>query len=207
VLCQLSYSHRHCDYSNCDSELSEFTLALRKDREGLPVAGRAVGEYLYGAGVSHAAASVIADSFAPVKPLKLRRSYISSFIQRPRLRCSSKWSASQMQQISLGSVTYKSFLERSRGYVLLTLNLAGAVDYECLASRSWAIPQERGLHSETGEPFVWAFSVMPVFTIFFVVDVFWGALILVSQQWRRGYLWLLTALIWLVAAVIDFAHH
>jgi hypothetical protein len=43
VLCQLSYSHRHCDYSNCDSELSEFTLALRKDREGLPVAGRAVG--------------------------------------------------------------------------------------------------------------------------------------------------------------------
>jgi hypothetical protein len=48
---------------------------------------------------------------------------------------------------------------------------------------------------------------MPVFTIFFIVDVFWGALILVSKQWRRGYLWLLTALIWLVAAVIDFAHH
>jgi hypothetical protein len=79
-----------------------------------------------------------------------------------------------MQQISLGSVTYKSYLERSRGYVLLTFNLAGAVVCECLASRSWAIPQERGLHSETGEPFVWAFSVMPVFTIFFVVDVFLG---------------------------------
>ena len=112
-----------------------------------------------------------------------------------------------MQQISLGSVTYKSFLERSRGYVLLTLNLAGAVDYECLASRSWAIPQERGLHSETGEPFVWAFSVMPVFTIFFVVDVFWGALILVSQQWRRGYLWLLTALILAGRCSDRFAHH
>jgi hypothetical protein len=74
VLCQLSYSHRHCDYSNCDSELSEFTLALRKDRGGLPVAGRAVGAYLYGAGISQAEASVIADSFALVKPLKLRRS-------------------------------------------------------------------------------------------------------------------------------------
>jgi hypothetical protein len=61
--------------------------------------------------------------------------------------------------------------------------------------------------SLTGEPFVWAFSVVPVFTIFFVVDVFWGALILVSQQWRRRYLWLLTVLIWLVAARIDFAHH
>jgi hypothetical protein len=70
----LSYSHRHCDYSNCDSELSEFTLALRKDREGLPVAGRGVGAYLYGAGISQATASVIADSFALVKLLKLRRS-------------------------------------------------------------------------------------------------------------------------------------
>jgi hypothetical protein len=82
--------------------------------------------------------------------------------------------------------------------VLLSMNVA---------SRSWAIPQKRGSHSETGEPFVWTFSVMPVFTFFFVIDVFWGALILVSPQWRRGYLWLLTALIWLVAAVIDFAHH
>jgi hypothetical protein len=104
-------------------------------------------------------------------------------------------------------VTYKGFLERSRGYVLLTFNSAGAVVYECLASRSWAIPQERGLHSETGEPFVWAFSVMPVFTIFFVVDAFWGALILVSQQWRRGYLWLLTALILAGRCSDRFAHH
>jgi hypothetical protein len=47
---------------------------LRKDREGLPVAGRAVGAYLYGAGVSQAAASVIGNFFALVKPLKLRRS-------------------------------------------------------------------------------------------------------------------------------------
>jgi hypothetical protein len=49
--------------------------------------------------------------------------------------------------------------------------------------------------------------VVPIFTIFFVVDVVWGGLILVRRQWRSGYLWLLAALIWLVAAVIDFAHH
>src|ERR1700679_2771170 len=33
VLCQLSYSHRHCDYSNCDSELSEFTRAAGRYRK------------------------------------------------------------------------------------------------------------------------------------------------------------------------------
>jgi hypothetical protein len=92
-------------------------------------------------------------------------------------------------------------------YALIALNLVGAIVYVCLASRSWAIPQERGLHSETGEPFVWALSVMPIFAIFFVVNVGWGAFIVVRRQWRRGYLWLLTVLIWLVAAAIDFAHH
>jgi hypothetical protein len=99
VLCQLSYSHRHCDYSNCDSELSEFR--------------RAAGRY------------------------------------RKREDC---------------------------------------------------IPKQESRLSGL-------FLVRPVFTIFFVVNVFWGALILVSQRWRRGYLCLLTAVITLVAAVIDFAHH
>jgi Ca2+/Na+ antiporter len=59
--------------------------------------------------------------------------------------------------------------------VLLVLNFIGAVVYVVAASRSWAIPQERGLHSQTAEPFI------------------------VRRQWRSGYLWLLTALIWLVA--------
>jgi isoprenylcysteine carboxyl methyltransferase (ICMT) family protein YpbQ len=93
------------------------------------------------------------------------------------------------------------------GVVLLVLNFIGAIVYVRLASLSWAIPQERGLHSQTGEPFVWASAVIPIFTIFFVVNVVWGGLILVRRQWRSGYLWLLTALIWLVAIVIDFAHH
>jgi hypothetical protein len=81
-----------------------------------------------------------------------------------------------------------------------------------LIGRIWvtpegAIPQERGLHSQTAEPFIWFMFVMPIFTIFFVVNVVWGGFILVRRQWRSGYLWLLTAVIWLVAAVIDFAHH
>ncbi len=112
-----------------------------------------------------------------------------------------------MQQISLGSVISKSRLGRPRDYALLAFNLVGAVVYVCLASRSWAIPRERGLHSETAEPFIWFLSIAPIVAIFFVANVIWGVLILVRRQWRSGYLWLLTALIWLVAAVIDFAHH
>jgi len=104
-------------------------------------------------------------------------------------------------------MTGKSFPGRPRDYALIALNLIGAIVYVRLASHTWAIPQERGLHSQTAEPFIWFMFVMPIFTIFFVVDVIWGVLILVYRQWRSGYLWLLTALIWLVAAVIDFAQH
>jgi hypothetical protein len=112
-----------------------------------------------------------------------------------------------MQQTSLGSMTYKSLLGRPRDYTLIAFNVVGAIVYVCLASRSWVIPQERGLHSETGEPFVWALFVMPIFAVFLLANVIWGVFILVRRQWRSGYLWLLTALMWLVAAAIDFAHH
>lgn len=104
-------------------------------------------------------------------------------------------------------MTSKSFPGRPRDYALLALNLIGAIVYVCLASHSWAIPRERGLHSQTAEPFIWFMFVMPVFTLFFLVNVVWGGLILVRRQWRSGYSWLLTALIWLIAAGIDFAHH
>ncbi len=103
-----------------------------------------------------------------------------------------------MQQISLGSVTCKSHRGRQTDYALLALNLVGAIVYVCLASHAWAIPREKGLHSETAEPFIWFLFVAPIFAIFFVVNVMWGAFILVRREWRSGYLWLLTALIWLV---------
>jgi hypothetical protein len=112
-----------------------------------------------------------------------------------------------MQQISSGSVTCKSPPGLATYYVLLALNLVGAIVYVCLASLSWAIPQEKGLHSQTGKLFVWAAAAIPIFAIFFVINVAWGTLILVRRQWPRGYSWLLTVLIWLVAAVIDFAQH
>ncbi len=115
--------------------------------------------------------------------------------------------ANHMQQTYLDSMTYKNLPGRSRDYALIVFNLIGAVLYVRLASRGWAVPQEKGLHSQTAEPFIWFMSVMPIFTIFSLVDGVWGALIVGRRQWRSGYLWLSTALIWLVAAVIDVAHH
>ena len=112
-----------------------------------------------------------------------------------------------MQQISLGPVIRKSRLGRPRDYALLALNLVGAVVYVCLASRSWAIPRERGLHSETAEPCILFLCVAPIVAILLVVNFILGALILVRRPWPRGYFLVVTAFIWLLAVVIDFAHH
>ena len=92
---------------------------------------------------------------------------------------------------------------------LLMANVVGAVIYVVRASYSWAIPQERaaGVHSVTGEPLVWASAVVPICVLFFVLNMTWGAFILARKHWRTGVLWLSTIPIWLVAVVIDFAHH
>jgi hypothetical protein len=93
--------------------------------------------------------------------------------------------------------------------VLLVLNFIGAVVYVVAASNGWAIPRERqlGLHSVTGEPFIWALSIFPVCAVFLVLNLTWGAFIVVLKRWQSGIFWLLTIPIWLAAVVIDFAHH
>ena len=90
--------------------------------------------------------------------------------------------------------------------LLLVLNLLGAVGYLAVASISWTLPAERGLHSTTGEPFIWAMSIWPILALFFLIDLVWAAVILVKRRWRNGRLWLIP-LVWLVAISIDFAHH
>lgn len=91
--------------------------------------------------------------------------------------------------------------------ILLVLNIMGAGVYLIAASRSWAIPQEKGLHTETGEPFTWALSILPIATVFLLINLMWGAFIVVRRQWQRSRWWLLTCLIWLAAVFFDFAHH
>jgi hypothetical protein len=48
-------------------------------------------------------------------------------------------------------------LQHKGTFALLAANVLGAIAYLAAASPSWAIPDERasGIHSITGEPFVW----------------------------------------------------
>ena len=93
--------------------------------------------------------------------------------------------------------------------VLLVCNFIGAVIYVVAASHGWGIPQERaaGIYSVTGEPYVWALYVFPICAVFLVLNLTWGAFIFVRKQWRNGIWWLLAIPTWLVAVVVDFAHH
>jgi hypothetical protein len=93
---------------------------------------------------------------------------------------------------------------------LLLLNVVGSIFYVVAASRGgWAIPDERaaGIQTMTGEPFIWFLSILPIVTTFSVINVAWGAAILARRQYKGGPFWLLAAVVWLGAVVIDFAHH
>ena len=103
----------------------------------------------------------------------------------------------------------KTVAAQQAGLILFALNFFGAVLYLLGASHGWVIPQERelGLHSVTGEPYIWAIYVFPIWALFLLLNLVWVAIVLKRQHWRSGLLWLMTIPIWLVAMAIDFAHH
>ena len=103
----------------------------------------------------------------------------------------------------------KSLAARRWSVILLAANFIGAFIYVIAASQAWVIPQEReaGLHSVTGEPFVWAGFVIPIWAVFFLLNLTWGAFIIARRQWQSGIFWLLTIPVWVVAVAIDFTHH
>lgn len=93
--------------------------------------------------------------------------------------------------------------------VLLVGNFVGAVIYVVAASHGWVNSQEQaaGIQSVTGEPYVWALWVFPIYAVFLALNLAWGAFILDRKRWRNGIAWLCTIPIWLAAVAIDFAHH
>jgi hypothetical protein len=48
---------------------------------------------------------------------------------------------------------------------------------------------------------------MPVWIVFAAINIAWGVAILARKKWLAARFWLSTALIWVVAIVIDYAHH
>jgi hypothetical protein len=109
--------------------------------------------------------------------------------------------------LSDSSIAAKVGLTQRANVILLVANLIGASLYVWRSSFSWAIPQEKGLNSTTGEPFIWALAVIPVVAVALLVNVPWGVMILRRRQWDSGRLWLLVGIVWLAAIAVDFAHH
>ena len=104
---------------------------------------------------------------------------------------------------------YKHISASRLSLTLFIANLLGAIAYVHAASPSWAIPEERaqGVHSVTGEPFIWALGALSIFAGFSLLDFLWGAYICAKRKWQSGYIWLATLVIFLIAVWIDFAHH
>lgn len=103
--------------------------------------------------------------------------------------------------------TGRSFTGKRCSVALLVTNFIGAALYVFMSSSAWAIPEEHGLVPISGEPFVWAIAVFPIWGLFILLNLIWGAFIIARKKWWGGRFWLLTIPIWLVAAIIDFAHH
>jgi hypothetical protein len=61
--------------------------------------------------------------------------------------------------------------------------------------------------TNTGEPFVWAAYVLPVWIVFLTIDVTWGSIIVTQRRWSDGRIWLLTCVVWMLAIIVDFSHH
>lgn len=103
----------------------------------------------------------------------------------------------------------KLILGRGASGMILLANVLGALVYLWGARHAWIIPEEsaNGVHSMTGEPFVWASFVLPVWGVFLIINIGWGLAIAMRRRWIQGSLWLTSAFVWVIAAIIDFAHH
>ena len=108
-------------------------------------------------------------------------------------------SINQLDQPASGSV-------KPLDLTLIVANVAGIFFYLRLASRGWRIPQEYGAVPVSGEPFVWALA-LPVLGVFLLADLVWGGLLLRRRERKRGLWRFIVGGLWLIAIVVDFAHH
>jgi hypothetical protein len=92
---------------------------------------------------------------------------------------------------------------------ILLANILGITLYLLGARHAWVIPEEKtnGIHAITGEPLVWGAFVLPVWIVFLVINLTWGSIIVARRRWLDGRIWLMAFFVWIVAVIIDFAHH
>lgn len=92
---------------------------------------------------------------------------------------------------------------------MLAANLAGVMLYLRAASLSWAIPAERaaGITSVTGEPFIWALGVLPIWGVFVVADLAWAVLRRRHAKPSNLVVALAVVGIWVAAFAVDFSRH
>jgi hypothetical protein len=53
----------------------------------------------------------------------------------------------------------------------------------------------------------WAVYVFPVWIVFLVLNLAWGLMIVARRRWLDGRMWLVAFWVWVVAVIVDFAHH
>jgi hypothetical protein len=113
-----------------------------------------------------------------------------------------------MESIMSITLARNEFSSGSRWSLVAVLSECGGCHHLCncgFAQLGNPARARTALHD--GEPFVWVLFVLPIFAIFALVNLFWGAHICSKRRWRNGYLWLMAAAVWLIAACVDFAHH
>ena len=92
---------------------------------------------------------------------------------------------------------------------MVVANVIGVLVYLWRAHYGWANPEARalGIDPVLGEPFIWAMGVLPVWALFLAANTAWAATIVFRRPQRGGIPFALVSVLWVVAVIVDFAHH
>ena len=96
--------------------------------------------------------------------------------------------------------------------ILGAVNALGIILYLVAASFSWRIPEEdrAGLSPATaGSALVWASSALPLLIVAVIANTIWITALVKTGNANRNMkrMFVLVALAWTIAIIIDFWHH
>lgn len=99
-------------------------------------------------------------------------------------------------------------MKKTINLALLAVNAIAICSYLKMASFAWAIPEEveAGIHPAiAGSAVVWGLGALPILLVFLLVDGVWWYWA-VSRGLKKTAV-VASSLSWVVAIVVDFAHH